>query len=1767
MHIKGYNIVEKLHEGPTVVVYRATRLEDNKKVILKSLMAERPDPRDLETLQHEYLLLKKLDLPGIIGLEGLVPNQNSLVLVLEDIQGITLAEFLNARPINLTNFFYIAKQLVDVVDSLHKHNIIHKDINPYNIIIDPATLTTKLTDLSLAVEIFDKVESQLSPYVLEGNIAYISPEQTGRMNRTLDYRTDFYSLGVTFFQMLTGELPFKANDPIEWVHCHIAKIPPLVSVVNSQIPKMLSLIVSKLLEKIPEDRYSSTTSLRLDLNECAQQWQLKSLIEPFKLRQNISSEHLYISQKLYHRDQQIESLLNAFDRVSDGSCELLLVTGYSGIGKTSLIQEIQKPIVRQHGYFISGKFDLLQRSVPYSAIIHACQSLINQLLTEPDSRLASLRDEIMAVLGINGKIIVDILPELALIIGPQPPVVELQAAEAQNRFTMVFEDFFRIFISADHPMVIFLDDLQWADHASLQLMENILTNIKSKYLLAIGAYRDNEVKADHYLLKTIKDIMEVGIPVHTLSLSDLNESDVENLVADTLNQAVDEVKPLAKLIYYKTHGNPFFINQILKLLHQEGVLNFSYETNKWEWDINQIEQLSVTDNVVDLTITRLQKLPVTTQETLKLAACIGNQFDLTTLELIGQENAQILAEELIPALKTGLIKKIGTSYKQVEIGSVEFNDHDIIDKIDYQFIHDRVQQAAYDLIPESARKQTHLRIARLLLERYEPQDMENHRTVFEILQHYNKSLDLVSERKEKLVVAALNLTASQKAKRSIAYQHALSYVSSAIELLDESYWQSDYQLLFDLYRERSESSYLAGNHEESEQYFDVLLAHAKTNLEKADIYTIKVILYANRHQHEKSLATGIDALKLLGIKLPLHPTYHIIKDILKISMKLLFKDIENLDQELKEATDPAIIVASHVLMEMGPAGYIANPQLLALMATKRILINLKGGYCRYSITAYMTYALIVMTRLKNYKQTFALVELAGKLAKKQNHLPTLSRYYTTYALWFAHWRHPFSECIKLCKTAYRLSIDSGDTLFAGYAQVVHMALYFTSNKPLSETLNIVEEVDETLYRAQDVGFYRFGIFFKALILYWQGESNLTIKKIGQMIEAPFESEARTITLGCYELYAHLLFVFGHYETALENSVAAYSLRNYFLGVVWNQDLYAIYALSIAQCYKDASSAKKKAFRKTYKQLLKKVREWFLVQPGNIEHKYLLMLAEWARLEGNATEAEQMYDKAIESAQEGGFIYFAAIANELAAKYYLSGNKTKFAKLYLQEAHYNYLRWGALAKTASLEKEYPNWLFTQKTSPELGVDSVSLRDSISSSTMNPYILDYISVLKATQAISSEIILDNLLREMIHIILENAGAERGVILLENAGNLFVAAEGYANREEIILQQGVAITDRDDLPIKLITYVKNSQEEVILSKSAQDSGRFMNDPYILTKKPKSLLCMPIKKQQTLIGILYLENDLIQDAFRKDLLQVLTLLSTQAAISLDNARLYAASEHFVPHAFLDQLNKKSLVSVKIGDSISCERTIMFCDIRGFTNISERIKPSEVFKFVNNFFGEMEPIISQYRGFIDKYIGDAIMALFGNPDSAVQAAIAMKHQLSVFNKEQQSQGGFSIDIGIGINTGELILGIIGNETRMEGTVIGHAVNTASRIEGLTKEYKIPLIITDNTVKKLMYPQHYALRQIDDVIIRGQTIPIGIYEVCAIDQTVVRNHKLKYQEVFNEARKLYQQNQFQKAEELFKSCLNPNIPDPVVNVYIERCLKGLENSNTIKTIN
>ncbi|HEY9663241.1 MAG TPA: serine/threonine-protein kinase PknK, partial [Allocoleopsis sp.] len=834
-------------------------------VIIKALKAEYPALKQLNQLKHEYQILQDLDIAGVIKPFALENYGNGLALLLSDFNGELLAKAIVPQPLDLNVFLQLAIHLAATLAQLHQRNIIHKAINPRNILVNQKTGEVRLINFDIATRL--SRENSMMSHVdsLEGIFSYLSPEQTGRMNRSLDYRTDFYSLGVTFYEMLTGQLPFQASDALEMIHCHIAKAPIPPHLIHADIPEAVSEIVIKLLAKTAEERYQNALGLKADLETCLTKLESSGTIPRFPVGEFDLSSQFTIPEKLYGRDREVSLLLTAFDRVSTGKTEVLVVKGYSGIGKSSLVNEIRKPIVGARGYCIAGKFDQFQRNIPYSAIISAFQSLIKQLLTESETQLTHWRTKLLAALGKNAQVIIEVIPDVELIVGKQPPTPELAAPEAQNRFNLVFQNFIRVFCSPRHPLVLFLDDLQWADSATLKLLDVILTDRETGYLFLIGAYRDNEVSPSHPLIMALHSLRAKAVVIHDITLAPLTLTDISNLIADTLHRDTVSVQSLAELVIHKTSGNPFFVNQFLKTLYQENLLTFQPPSNAekpcWQWDIAQIEALDITDNVVELMIQKLQKLPESTQQVLQLAACVGNRFDLQTLATIDNRSPQETYQTLLAAVEAGLVIP---TFKSTVAAEDPINTHPV--NLESRFLHDRVQQAAYALIDDSSKQATHLQIGRLLWQNTPPETLPE--TIFEIVDHLNWGIELITDQAERIKAAELNFIAGQKAKAATAYVAAIEYLQVGLSLLGTESWKYEYDLTLSLHTEAAEAAFLNGNFAAMQRLAEIVQHCAKTLLDSIKVYEIQIQAWMGQNKLLEALNTGLKVLQQLGMKFP-----------------------------------------------------------------------------------------------------------------------------------------------------------------------------------------------------------------------------------------------------------------------------------------------------------------------------------------------------------------------------------------------------------------------------------------------------------------------------------------------------------------------------------------------------------------------------------------------------------------------------------------------------------------------------------------------------------------------------------------------------------------------------------------------------------------------------------------------------------------------------------------------------------------------------------
>src|SRR5882762_3367536 len=814
-------VLESLREGAEFTLYRGRQHGNPSPLLAIALTAEHPSPQSLRRLEHEYSLAAELDPAWAAKPLALTVHEGRTLLVLRDPGGKPLDLVLEqnqGQPLDLTLFLRIAIGLAAALGQVHRHGLIHKDIKPGNVLVDDAG-NVWLTGFGIASQLPRERQAPVPPEIIAGTLAYMAPEQTGRMNRSIDARSDLYSLGVTYYEMLTGALPFCAADPLEWVHCHIARqpIPPVDRVA---IPAPLSAITMKLLAKNAEERYQTASGLEADLRRCLAEWQSHGRIDPFPLGAHDSSDQLLIPEKLYGREREIDALLAAFERVvAQGTPELVLVSGYSGVGKSSVVNELHKVLVPPRGLFAAGKFDLYKRDIPYATLSQAFQTLVRQIFLKSEAEVDQWRSALAEAVGPNGQMIISLIPEVEFIIGKQAPVPELPPQDAQNRFHMVFRRFLGAFARPEHPLTIFLDDLQWLDAATLDLLERLITHPEVRHVLLVGAYRDNEVSLSHPLLRTLEAIRKAGARVQEIVLAPLGLDDVGALVSDALNCEPEGVQSLAQLVQEKTGGNPFFAIQFFTALAEEGLLAFDSIAQAWQWDMDHIGSKSYTDNVVDLMVEKLKRLSAATQTALQQLACLGNVAEFATLTLVHGKLEEEIHTGLSEAARTGLILRQESSYA---------------------FLHDRIHEAAYALIPEGERAGAHLRIARVLLESMTADQLAEH--LFDVANQFNRGAALLIDRYEKAQVATIDLRAGRKAKASAAYVSALAYFSAGMVLLDEKDWVSQYELTFSLWLERAQCEFLMGNFDRAEQLIEELLQRGASKVDQATVYHLKIQL-------------------------------------------------------------------------------------------------------------------------------------------------------------------------------------------------------------------------------------------------------------------------------------------------------------------------------------------------------------------------------------------------------------------------------------------------------------------------------------------------------------------------------------------------------------------------------------------------------------------------------------------------------------------------------------------------------------------------------------------------------------------------------------------------------------------------------------------------------------------------------------------------------------------------------------------------------------
>lgn len=1496
IRISGYQVVDKLYKSNNSHIYRAYRQADNQAVILKVLQPAYPPPEQIARFQREYKILNELKgLSNIIAGYDLVTEQNYWVMILEDFGAQSLDRLNLAGQLSVTPFLQLAIQIVAIISQLHQRYLIHKDINPANILLNPTTQQIKLIDFGISTKLSRENTTFRNPNLLEGTLAYLSPEQTGRMNRAIDYRTDFYSLGVTFYELLTGQLPFVTEDVLELVHCHLAKVPTPPHQLQPPIPPILSQIILKLMAKNAEDRYQSATGLKADLENCLQQWQPQSEMIDFPLGTADVSERFDIPQKLYGRAVEIATLTAAIERVSQGKSELMLVAGYAGIGKSALIQEIYKPLTHRRGYFIAGKFDQLQRHIPYAAFLQAFRQLIGYLLTESEAKLTQWRQRLLAALGDSGQVIIDVLPELEQIIGPQPLISTLGSVEAQNRFNLLLQNFIQIFTQPEHPLVIFLDDLQWADSASLKLIQLLMIELNSHYLLFLGAYRDNEVSATHPLRLTLAELNQAQVTINSITLSPLALPDLNQLVAETLHCQLNAARPLAELIQGKTDGNPFFVNEFLKSLYTDDLLTFNYQYGHWQWQLEQIQAQQITDNVVELMANKVQKLPAATVNLLKLAACLGNQFDLARIAIVAEQPAWQVATALQAALIDGLIVPLNETYRLMELEIVGLAEQVVAV---YKFAHDRIQQAVYSLIPPTARQAVHWQLGQLLLQHTSPQTLEQN--LFEITNQLNQGYQQIEQDTERTQLAQLNLQAGKKARLSAAYNAAFEYLNQGLKLLPPNSWQQEYQLTLALFIETAEAAHLIGHFEDMEALLETILATSHHLIDKAKAYEIRIRAYTARTHFLAAVTTGLQVLELLGIPFPKQPLPADVTQAIQATQLRLESITVSELINLPTMVDPIPLAAIQIMTSLIHATYIVIHELMPMIICQQVKLSMDYGNAPESACAYANYGFLV-GNLGQVDLAYQLGQLAIQVLDKFDTKRFKANTYLFYGF-VRHLKEPLAAIIPAYLEAYQSGLETGD--FIGAANVAESAaiIKYYLGTPLIEVEQDMRKYGQAIAQMkQEMTLQWLRIHWQA-VLNLQGKSAIPYILSGEVYDEPvmeplhIETNNKSSLMFLYTQKMTLCYQFYQFKIALLTAIKLESCIVNAATTFFAPPAYFYDSLTRLAVFEEASPEEQQQLGEKVSANQANMKTWAEHAPMNYLHKFYLVKAEQARVLKQYGEAREYYEQAIVTAHQYGYLHEEALAYELAGRFYLYRNQNQLARCCLQEAHYAYRRWGALAKVKDLEQRYSQDLeLNGLMATHLTKTTTRLLSTTTGQTQGN-VLDLAAVLKASQTLAGEIVLPQLLQKLMKTVIENAGAQMGFLILDKhkKGNWVIEAKAVLSTESlgqhpphIEVSSSLPFEQSKELAISIVHYVLRSHKMVILT-DATMIDQFAHDAYLQRVQPKSILCLPLLNQGQLNGILYLENHVTRGAFTAERVEVLNLLSSQIAISIENAYLY---------------------------------------------------------------------------------------------------------------------------------------------------------------------------------------------------------------------------------------------------------------------------------------
>ena len=1479
--VPGYHNLQRIFDSPRSRVFRATRQSDGKKVVMKILQEEFLERTEVFRYKNQYSILNDAQLKCSPKVLAISKYHNSPMIVFEDTEAESLRSLLDDHRLNIEEVLWVATELAKAVLEVHNHSIIHKDLNPSNILYDSERKIVQIIDFGISTQLSREQADLDVESVTEGSLPYMSPEQTGRMNRFVDSRSDLYSLGVVLYEMLAGKVPFESEDPLQLIHFHIAKRPIALRDIDSEIPEVLSDIIQKLLAKNVEDRYQSALGAKVDLEKCLDQYQSTQYIRNFTIGLKDVSSQLRISQNLYGRSHEVGMLQGKYHEISKGKRNAVFVSGYPGIGKTSLTKELYKKVYQDRGFYISGKYEVLRRSIPYSAISDALNELCRQVLSEPELELKEWRSQIIEALGTNAQVVVDLAPDLEHIIGVQEPATVIGASETENRFMVLFKRFLGIFAHKNRPLVLYLDDLQWIDLSSVKLLQVLLEDLELEGLFFIGAYRDKELSSTHPLVTMIDGLGHSEISIENIHLMPLSQQDINRMVADSLQTDPQKTEGLTRLVYSKTGGNPFFTEEFLKNLHNTKLLRFDNQQACWQWDLERIKLADLSDNVVELMASKIKGMSKKTVQMIRHAACIGARFDLETLAIVLDKTPGEVGEVLHEAIEEGLIIPIGDNYRLVELDMPVDSSQE---KVEFRFAHDRILQAASDLLESDRRKKVRKQVAHILLDRHRHNLGD---IVFAVVNHLNHSSDLINNDDERLEFIKLNLMAAKKAKTSSAYALAHEYLSHSYTLIKSEIWANHRDLMMDFCHEACEVSFLAGKVKDMDRFGSLVLMKANNLLEQIPIYETQVQSAIAQNDMSAAVEQGREILAQLGVRVSKNPG--LLKVLLSFAQcwwKLLGVSDQKIIKKAK-MKDKQMLARMHFQYSLSQCLFLYLPKQVPLSICDTVLMTLKHGTSPTSALAFSSYGIMVSGIFGAYDKGYRYGELGIKLYKKLKAKEVEAAILVTFNLYIRPWKDPIRSTLAPLIDAYHSGLETGNIEFAVHGAMGYCYRSFLAGVELPTVSRDMRSYQQGIHSLGHQGNTYILDLYQQVVSNLEDETTLEPWRIkgdfyddDDMLVTHRQNKDAAGLFLTYYLKVFVAYLFDQNELALEWGRMAQKEFKAGIGTYNGTVFYFYRALSLLRAIDTDSGNETKAHIKEVKALLKKFKKWSKGCYANQGHRYLILKAEYRRLQGRSYRAQQLFDEAISTAKRNEFYQDEALANELAARFHLEENRSTMASAYMKRARFAYSRWGAKAKIASLEQSYPHLI----SSP----GDRNLTSSLA--TMSSSTIDITTLKKALLAIAEETIHSRMLEKIISSAIEFAGAQKGTLLLKKDGEFFVEAEGSTELESPHILQSIALDESEGVCIQVVNYVKRTGKAIVIDDATKSSDQIPGldrDAYVLKHKVKSILCIPIvlggSADADIIGLLYLENNHTSNTFTVERIETLEIICLSAAGRLE--------------------------------------------------------------------------------------------------------------------------------------------------------------------------------------------------------------------------------------------------------------------------------------------